>query len=87
MTKDAWQYIDNAAGPITPDPGPTAREWQDYYQCTACGELQAMRPCFCVGPQNGEPLCPCRMRSVRIVDGRYVQTIDLGPAPPPKTPL
>jgi hypothetical protein len=18
--------------------------------------------CFCIGPQNGEPLCPCRMR-------------------------
>lgn len=21
------------------------------------------RPCFCVGPQNGEPLCPCAMRA------------------------
>lgn len=19
-------------------------------------------PCFCIGPQNGEPECPCRMR-------------------------
>ena len=38
-------------------------------------------PCFCIGPQNGEPLCPCRMRSVKIVDGRYVQVIDYGPAP------
>ncbi len=32
MTKDAWQYIDNANGPITPEPGPTAREWQDGWQ-------------------------------------------------------
>ncbi len=32
MTKDAWQHIDNAAGPITPEPGPTAREWQDGWQ-------------------------------------------------------
>lgn len=23
------------------------------------------RPCFCVGPQNGEPLCPCAMRARR----------------------
>lgn len=33
--------------------------------------------CHCVGPQNGEPFCPCRMREVKIVDGRYVK--DLGP--------
>jgi hypothetical protein len=37
--------------------------------------------CFCVGPQNGEPLCPCRMRHVQVKDGRYVETIDHGPAP------
>lgn len=36
--------------------------------------------CGCVGPQNGQPLCPCRMRSVKVVDGRYVQVIDHGPA-------
>lgn len=37
--------------------------------------------CHCVGPQGGEPVCPCAMRSVRVVDGRYVRTVDLGPAP------
>lgn len=21
-----------------------------------------MNGCFCIGPQNGEPMCPCRMR-------------------------
>jgi len=36
-------------------------------------------PCFCVGRQNGEPVCPCRMRHVKIVGGRYVYTQDLGP--------
>lgn len=36
--------------------------------------------CHCVGPQNGQPLCPCQMRNVQIVDGRYVQITDLGPA-------
>ena len=38
-----------------------------------------MASCFCVGPQNGEPLCPCKMRGVKIIDGRYVRTEDLGP--------
>lgn len=41
----------------------------------------ASHACNCIGPQNGQPLCPCRMREVRIVDGRYVKTTDLGPAP------
>ena len=36
--------------------------------------------CYCIGPQNGSPVCPCQMKSVEIKDGRYVQIIDLGPA-------
>lgn len=35
--------------------------------------------CGCIGPQNGKPLCPCRMRSVQVKDGRYVEVIDHGP--------
>jgi len=35
--------------------------------------------CNCVGPRNGQPLCPCMMRSVSVENGRYVQTIDHGP--------
>lgn len=35
--------------------------------------------CFCIGPQNGEPLCPCRMRAIRQEGGRYVEHIDHGP--------
>lgn len=36
--------------------------------------------CGRVGPQNGEPLCPCKMRGVVIKDGRYVlPERDLGP--------
>jgi hypothetical protein len=38
-------------------------------------------PCGCIGPQNGEPCCPCAMRSVTVKDGRYVRVTDLGPAP------
>ncbi|MFN3833408.1 MAG: hypothetical protein ACK4SQ_14375 [Allorhizobium sp.] len=36
--------------------------------------------CNCIGPQNGQPVCPCRMRGVSIEDGRYVERRDLGPA-------
>lgn len=39
------------------------------------------RACACIGPQNGEPLCPCQMRGVTIRDGRYICIEDLGPAP------
>ena len=41
--------------------------------------------CNCIGPQNGAPACPCMMRNVRVVNGRYVRTQDLGPAPQPKS--
>lgn len=36
--------------------------------------------CGCVGPQRGEPLCPCKMRGVVQRKGRWVQVErDLGP--------
>ena len=35
--------------------------------------------CYCIGPQNGQPLCPCMMRNVKVIDGRYVRVEDLGP--------
>jgi hypothetical protein len=37
-------------------------------------------PCNCIGPQDGQPLCPCAMHDVVIRDGRYVlPERDLGP--------
>ncbi len=45
-------------------------------------EAEAMSGCYCVGPQNGEPLCPCRMRAVLMIEGRYVELMDYGPIPP-----
>ena len=41
----------------------------------------AQHACACMGPQDGEPLCPCAMRYVKIVNGRYISTSgeDLGP--------
>lgn len=42
-----------------------------------------MKDCFCIGPQNGEPVCPCLMKEVQIQDGRYVMPKrDLGPVVP-----
>ena len=28
--------------------------------------------CFCIGRQNGEPLCPCRMREMKKKLGEYL---------------
>ena len=44
-----------------------------------------MSSCNCIGPQNGEPLCPCRMRNVEVIDGRYIEKIDHGPYVSPAT--
>lgn len=41
-------------------------------------------PCGCIGPQKGEPLCPCAMRAQGVVQisGRWVRPAqDLGAAP------
>lgn len=39
--------------------------------------------CACMGPQNGQPLCPCAMRGVIVRNGRYiVPEKDIGPVPP-----
>jgi hypothetical protein len=43
--------------------------------------------CNCIGPQNGQPLCPCMMRNVHVKDGRYIEVIDHGPAPTADDPV
>lgn len=48
---------------------------QAYSKVDATGH----NACNCIGPRNGEPRCPCMMRNVKVVDGRYVETIDHGP--------
>lgn len=37
------------------------------------GGTGATHSCGCVGPQNGEPYCPCRMRGVIERDGRWIE--------------
>lgn len=41
-----------------------------------------MSACNCIGPRNGEPLCPCMMRGAVQRDGRWVREDDLGPVKP-----
>lgn len=44
---------------------------------------QVSHSCGCVGPQRGEPYCPCRMRGVIQRDGRWIEPErDLGPVRP-----
>lgn len=39
--------------------------------------------CNCIGPQNGQPRCPCMMRNVFQRNGRWIQAEqDLGPVSP-----
>jgi hypothetical protein len=47
------------------------------YSANCAGTVNS---CFCIGPQGTEPLCPCAMRSVKVLNGRYI--IDLGPIKP-----
>ena len=44
-------------------------------------EEDQLKQCFCVGPKNGAPLCPCEMKHIIVKDGRWVRPEqDLGPA-------
>lgn len=57
---------------------------RNLYAIAAAGNTH---PCACIGPQNGEPRCPCMMRSVIERDGRWIERErDLGPARPVFTP-
>jgi hypothetical protein len=30
------------------------------------GDVPLTQMCNCIGPQNGQPLCPCQMRGVEV---------------------
>lgn len=54
--------------------------WKDKYP----DEHPPVTSCGCIGPQNGQPLCPCRMKGLMIIDGRWVdRPRDYGPAKQP----
>lgn len=52
----------------------------DWSALTPVNDSTNFHACNCVGPQKGQPVCPCRMRGVSIENGRYVEVIDHGPA-------
>lgn len=56
-----------------------AKEW--LMQRASLEDGCEVHACNCIGPQNGQPVCPCRMRGVEIENGRYVERRDLGPVP------
>ena len=61
-------------------PTPQMRIWLDSLMHANQGDSQPMRACNCIGPRPGQPVCPCKMGSLKIVAGRYVEIIDHGPA-------
>lgn len=46
----------------------------------------AMRACFCVGPQNGAPACPCRMACMTPPSTNIEPLIEPWPTVEPWTP-
>lgn len=40
------------------------KDAKDYKWALEAQPIHALpQPCFCVGPQNGDPVCPCAMRN------------------------
>lgn len=54
------------------------KSWNETIQDMNKYRDAEVHACNCVGPQNGQPKCPCMMKSVRIIDGEYVQITRLG---------
>ena len=46
-----------------------------------------MYGCHCVGPQGSHPLCPCHMKNLVKLNGRWVRIIDHGPVKEEHTSL
>lgn len=54
------------------------KSWND---ALGKSDLSRWHACACIGPQDGEPVCPCQMRGIVVRDGRYIRPEqDLGPA-------
>lgn len=47
-----------------------------------------MNACNCIGPQNGQPRCPCMMDTLIQRGGRWIEPErDIGPVRPPALPF
>lgn len=40
--------------------------------------MRLTKLCACIGPQNSDPFCPCRMTNFKAVDGKYVKVAGHG---------
>lgn len=45
------------------------KELEDY------SKDEELRPCFCVGPQKGEKLCPCALRGEQRKEMEIIQNL------------
>lgn len=49
---------------------PTAREW---VPTVSTDRIYSMHQCYCVGPQKGQTLCPCRLRDrFKIMENKVI---------------
>lgn len=51
------------------------RDLNSVWEASLNEKEPAPHPCFCVGPQNGEPLCPCGMRSKHAEEHKMLAKI------------
>lgn len=58
-------------------------EWKGTHGMTEKIRSEQPRACFCIGPQNGDPICPCGMRAKRaeeqILLAKIMEDFDLVP--------
>lgn len=64
-----------------------AQGWRVTGQTLGIPAGSSTHSCNCIGPQRGQPRCPCGMRGIVARDGRWVQLErDLGPVLPEFSP-
>jgi hypothetical protein len=64
-----------------PTPPTPLQQYLEKMSQRIAGQSGQIHSCNCIGPQNGQPACPCQMAGVTIENGRYIRRVDLGPAP------
>ena len=50
---------------------------KDSYWVKDKDDKDLSKACFCVGPQNGEPMCPCNMAISSIFEKSLEKELDI----------
>lgn len=50
-------------------------EWHGTHGMANILKSSGQRACYCIGPQNGEPLCPCGMRAKNSEEHKFLARI------------